>query len=118
MELVKRERPIICNSMTEMVKTGCGSLYVTIEHDSENCPIGILARLGKAGGCSNCQNEALTRSVSLGLKYGVPPDEYVKELIGHECPNKNLWPEEERILSCADGIGRVLKGYLDGHNKA
>ena len=118
MELVKRERPKICNSITEMVTTGCGHLYVTIENDGNGHePIGIIARLGKAGGCTTCFNESLTRTISLGLKYGIPAEEYVKELIGNTCPNKNLWPKTEETLSCPDGIGRVLKRYLDGHNE-
>lgn len=111
MELVKQERPKILESITEEVKTGCGHLYITIGYGPEGNPIEVIATLGKAGGCSHCQNEALSRAISLGLKFGIPPEEYAKQLIGNECPSKNLWPEDERILSCADGLGKVLKKY-------
>lgn len=116
MQLVKKERPKTTETVTEKVETGCGSLYITVGFDSDGAPIEIFAALGKAGGCSHCQNEALCRCISLGLKYGIPPEEFVKELVGNECPSKNVWPESERILSCADGIGKVL-GRQNGNSK-
>lgn len=113
MELTKKERPKVLESITERVMTGCGHLYVTIGFDGEdNTPLEIFAALGKAGGCSNCQNEALTRAVSLGLKYGIPVKEFVSELMGHKCPSSNMWPEDERVLSCPDGIAKVLNNYV------
>jgi len=116
MAVAKKERPKILTSITERVKTGCGFLYVTIGHE-DGTPIEIFAALGKAGGCSHCQNEALSRSISLGLKYGVPVMEYVKELTGNACPSVNMWPEDERVLSCADGLGKVLKRFHESHNE-
>lgn len=111
MKLVRRERPRVTNSITERVSTGCGYLYVTVGFDKDGMLIEVFAALGKAGGCSHCQNEALTRAISLGLKFGVPVEEFIKELIGNECPGKKLWPEDERVLSCADGIGQVLRNH-------
>lgn len=116
MQAVKLERPRIVDSLTESVTTGCGKLYVTVGFDTGGKPIEIFAALGKAGGCAHCQNEALSRCISLGLKYGVPIAEFVKELVGNECPSRQLWPEDERVLSCADGIGQVL-GRRDGHRE-
>lgn len=109
--LVKKVRPREVKSTTKQVKTGCGSLYVTVGFNS-NEPIEVFATLGKAGGCSNCQNEALGRAISLGLKYGVPVKEYVEELKGLRCPNPNMWPKEEKCLSCADGIAKAMEGYV------
>ena len=112
MELTKRERPKTLESTTEKVKTGCGHLYVTIGFDGEdNIPVEIRAALGKTGGCSNCFLEALNRAVSLGLQYGIPVEEFVKELRGHKCPSPNMWPEEAQVLSCPDGIAKVLSNY-------
>lgn len=111
MELTKKERPKILESTSERVKTGCGYLYVTVGFDGEDStPVEIRAALGKAGGCSNCFIEALNRVVSLGLQYGIPVEEFAKELMGHQCPSSNMWPEDERVLSCPDGIARVLDG--------
>jgi len=112
LELLKSKRPKVLDSVTEKVKTGCGHLYVTVGFDGkEDTPVEVRAALGKAGGCSNCFLEALNRSISLGLEYGIPVDEFVKELMGHKCPSPNMWPEEEKILSCPDGISQVLSGY-------
>lgn len=112
MEGIKRERPRVLESTSEKVTTGCGHLYVTIGFDGEdNTPVEIRAALGKAGGCSNCYLEALNRVISLGLQYGIPVEEFVRELKGHQCPSSNMWPEDERVLSCPDGIAGVLNGY-------
>jgi len=112
MELTKRERPKVLGSTSEKVKTGCGHLYVTIGFDGEDStPVEIRAALGKAGGCSNCFLEALNRVISLGLQYGIPVEDFVKELQGHSCPSPNMWPEDEKVLSCPDGLAKVLNNY-------
>ena len=113
MELLKKERPKTLESITERVDTGCGALYVIIGFDGEaRTPVEVRAALGKAGGCSNCFLESLNRTVSLGLQYGIPAEEFVKELRGHKCPNSNMWPENEKVLSCPDGIAKVLDHYV------
>ncbi len=112
MELTKRDRPKILDSTTEEVTTGCGHLYVTIGFDGgRGTPIEVRAALGKAGGCSNCYIEALNRVVSLGLQYGIPVKGLVDELAGHQCPSSHMWPEVDRVLSCPDGISKVLANY-------
>ena len=110
----KMKRPKICKAKSIKAKTGCGNLYITIGYDNGN-PIEVFATLGKAGGCSHCQNEALTRAISLGLKYGVPIKEYVDELEGLGCPNPHLYPEEEKTLSCPDALAKILKENSDGN---
>ena len=82
----KKTRPTTLKGSTLKLKTGCGNLYIIVGCD-DNEPMEMFAHLGKAGGCSNCQNEALTRSISLGLKYGIPPKEYTKEA-GYYCCTK------------------------------
>ena len=110
------ERPKVLTGPTVVVTTGCGHLYVTVNSDG-GPPQEIFARLGKAGGCSNSQNEALTRAISLGLKSGISAKEYIEELRNLRCPNPNLFPEEEECLSCADGIARVLEAYVGEDKK-
>ena len=87
--------------------TGCGNLYVTVNSDGK--PLEVFATLGKNGGCTKCQNEALTRAISVGLRYGVPIQEYIDELKGIQCYNANMWPEEHRTLSCPDAVARALE---------
>ena len=106
------ERPRILESVTEEVNTGCGHLYVTIGWENgKHSPVEVRAVLGKAGGCSNCFLESLNRAISVGLQFGIPAQEFVRELKGHQCPGRNLWPKEEETLSCPDGIAQILDKY-------
>lgn len=103
----KRARPRVTEGDTERVATGCGYLYVT-PNRSEGVLIEVFTQLGKAGGCARAQLEALSRSISLGLKYGIPVEEYIDEFKGIRCPSP-AWEEGEAILSCADAVAKVLK---------
>lgn len=115
--LEKKTRPRVVKSEVTAVKTGCGTLHVNVGFNSEE-PFEVFISLGKAGGCSNCQNEALGRAISLGLRYGVPVQEYIKQLSWIRCPNPNMWPKEDRCLSCPDGVAMVLQSYVkDGARK-
>jgi len=111
-KMEKKDRPEELRGTTTRIKTECGNLYVIVSINGDK-PYEVFAHLGKAGGCSNCQNEALTRAITLGLRYGIPVKEFVGELEGIQCPNPTLWPKGERVLSCPDGIAKVLKGYCD-----
>lgn len=105
----KKERPKVLPGKTIKKQTGCGNLYVTLNKlDGKLFEI-VLPSLGKAGGCATCQNEALTRAITLGLRYGIPKEEYIEELEGIKCPSPHMFPIEERILSCPDAIARVLR---------
>ena len=111
----KRQRPVEVESATYRVTTGCGHLYVTVGSNGEQV-IETFATLGKAGGCARSQNEALTRAVSLGLKYGVPIEEYIEEFESIRCSNLT-WSNGEQILSCADAIAKVLREETKRHSK-
>ena len=103
----KKKRPKVTQGNTHKVATGCGSIYVTPNQDEDSF-IEVFATLGKAGGCAHCQLEALTRTISLALKYSIPVEELVKELRGIGCPNQ-AWDSGVRILSCPDAIAGVLE---------
>ena len=109
----KKKRDKILEGKTVRHKTACGNIYITLNTDKEGSLHEVFATLGKAGGCATCQNEALTRSITLGLRYGVPVGEYAKELSAIQCPNKML-DEGEWILSCAHAISVVLKSFEEG----
>ena len=101
------KRPKVTHGESKRFRMSCGNLYITTGHNEEGVLIEIFAILGKAGGCASCQNEALTRSISLGLKYGLPIEEYVKQLIGISCPGRGMEDGIE-IHSCAEAISIVL----------
>ncbi len=103
-----RDRPEFVSGVTRRMKTGCGDLFVTINHDDKG-PVEVFSRLGKAGGCASSQLEALCRVISLALRNHVPPQDLVRELKGISC-NRPGWQSGEKIGSCADAIARTLEG--------
>ena len=103
----KKTRPKQVPSKTTRVECGCGHIYITVGKVDEEI-FEVFATLGRAGGCGYAQNEALTRSITLGIRCGVPVSEYVRQLEGIKCPNIGL-EEGVSILSCADAIAKVLE---------
>jgi len=112
----KKPRPkVVAGGKTVRVLTGCGNMYVTVNRD-EGEVFEVFAALGKAGSCAKCQSEAVTRLITLALRYRVPLEEIVDQLIGLRCPCPVLYPEDEQTLSCPDAIARVLKLELGGED--
>jgi len=110
MRETKFERPCTMGGPTVRKRTGCGYLYITINGNEELSPAEVFAFLGKGGGCAYCQNDALAIAVTIGLRYGVPPEEYIKKLKEVKCPNPIVAPEE--VLSCPDAMARALEEYI------
>ena len=106
--MAKTERPAILSSVSRKIRVGCGSLYVTVGSNNGS-PIETIATLGKAGGCAQAQNEALGRAISIGLQWGIPAEEYIRTLGGIRCPSPNIFPKEEKCLSCPDGFAIALR---------
>lgn len=111
----KVTRPKITKGPTIRKETGCGNLYVTINTDGNGSgPIEVICRIGKNGGCTQCQSEALTRAITIGLKYGVPLVEFVEELKELRCAAPT-WSQGEQILSCPDALAQALREYLEDY---
>ncbi len=111
----KYVRPKTVNSATIRVTTGCGNLYARVGFAPDGLPIEILVSLGKAGGCTICLLEGLTRVASLCLRYGVPVNELIHQLEGLQCPNPT-WDDGVHILSCVDAVGKILDMELPSHD--
>ncbi len=105
----KAKRPKVTPGTTTRVTTGCGNAYITCNEDGNKLPLELFCTLGKPGECAKCQNEALTRSITLGLKYGVPVEDYVKQLKGIKCPSPAIDEEFESIDSCPDAVAKVIE---------
>lgn len=105
-----RRRPRVTRGETVRIKTGCGSLYVTINSDEQGiCE--VFTTIGKAGGCAGAFSEATARLASLALRSGVEPTQVVKQLKGIRCPHP-IWQDGQQVLSCPDAIAQVLDEYI------
>ena len=111
----KKRRPKVASGETIKVETGCGHMYVTLNSDEDGV-FEVFAALGKAGSCTKCVMEGISRVVTLALRCGVPVDEIVKQLRGLQCPMPMMFPKESRILSCPDGVARVLEERVIAKN--
>lgn len=101
------DRPDVLPGKTYKMRTGCGTLFVTVSQGSQGRIVEMFAHHGKAGVCSQAQCEAIGRLTSLALRSHVDPMEVAKQLAGITCHVTHGFGER-KVLSCADGIGKVL----------
>jgi len=106
--LQKIKRPKSIKSTKRDIEVGCGTLHV-IMGSHEDKLIEVIATLGKSGGCASSQIEALGRSISLGLRWGIPVEDYIEQLKDIRCPNPVVGPGSSVCLSCSDGFSKALE---------
>jgi len=107
-----RNRPQITTGRTRRMRTGDGTLYITVNED-ENGLCEVFTAIGKAGGTVAAQTEAISRLISLALRSGIDPNSVINQLKGISGPNPT-WEDGQLILSTPDAIGRALETFLDG----
>jgi ribonucleoside-diphosphate reductase alpha chain len=107
-----KPRPEMTKGTTRMMRTGCGKLYVTINEDIEGKPFEIFNQMGKAGGCSASQSEAIGRLVSLALRSSIDVKEIITQIKGISC-HLPVWQNGNKVLSCADAIAKALEHYIN-----
>ena len=108
--LQPRARPYVTRGSTQRLETGCGHLYVTINED-ENGLCEVFTQMGKSGGCTASQAEAVGRLISLALRSGIEPEVIVKQLKGIRCPSP-LWQPGGMVLSCSDAVAKALERFV------
>jgi ribonucleoside-diphosphate reductase alpha chain len=105
-----RNRPKDTFGITHRIRTGEGTLYVTINHDEDGlCE--VFTTIGKAGGNAAAQAEAISRLISLSLRSGMDVGEIIKQLKGISGPNP-VWENGQLILSTPDAIGKALEHHM------
>jgi len=109
-----RLRPKDTFGVTHRIRTGEGTLYITINHDEDGlCE--IFTTIGKAGGNAAAQAEAISRLISLSLRSGMDVSEIIKQLKGISGPNP-VWENGQLILSTPDAIGKALEQHMAEFN--
>ncbi len=107
-QIVPRPRPEITTGITEKVKIGCGTLYVSVNSDGHGiCE--VFTNTGKAGGCAS-QSEATARLVSIALRSGLSTDAILEQMQGIRCA-ACIRREGVKVTSCPDAIAKVIKKY-------
>ncbi len=113
--IAPRKRGKVTTGVTERVRTGCGSLYVTVNSDEFGiCE--VFSTLGKSGGCASAQLEATCRLITQTLRAGVDIESTLRQLRGIRCPSIS-WENGRAVLSCADAIATVLDHQIFGEVK-
>ncbi|MCH9038772.1 MAG: adenosylcobalamin-dependent ribonucleoside-diphosphate reductase, partial [Chloroflexi bacterium] len=114
--LFPRSRPDLVRGVTERVRTGHGTMYVTVNFDEKGKPFELFTNIGKAGGSEPAHLEGLSRMVSLCLRSGVAPDVIIEQLSG--ITSEPVWDNGVLIRSAEDGVAHVLRRHIEGISPA
>ncbi len=111
-KIVPRKRPEAIIGETRTMKTGCGTIYVTVNEDEHGQLFELFTHMGKAGGCASSQAEAIGRLVSLALRSNIEPEAIINQLKGITC-HQQTWASGGKITSCSDAIAKALERYTE-----
>jgi len=104
------KRPQCLQGFTEVIKTGYGNLYVTV-NTFEEMPVEVFVQIGKSGYSTMADAEATGRLVSLALRSGIGVEDVVEQLegIGGSSP---VFSDGKLVMSIPDAIATVLKRHF------
>ena len=104
------KRPQCLQGFTEVIKTGYGNLYVTVNTFEER-PVEVFVQIGKSGYSTMADAEATGRLVSLALRSGIAVEDVVEQLegIGGSSP---VFSDGKLVMSIPDAIATVLKRHF------
>lgn len=106
-----KPRPEVVSGSTYKVKTGYGTLYVTINNDEEGRLFEVFAAIGKTGGFFAAKSEAICRLISLALRSNIEPEIIIDQIKGIRGPMPS-WGKYGQILSIPDAIAHVMSEHL------
>ena len=107
-----RPRPEVLMGTTYKIKTGYGSLYVTINNDEKGKPFEVFATTGKTGGVLAAKSEAICRLISLALRSGVEVEKIVDQLEGIRGPMPTF-SKFGVVFSIPDAVAKILKVHTN-----
>ena len=94
-------------TMTDNIRTGCGTLQVTRERDSGRV---VCIVLGRSGTCARAVTHALAGLIRLAQDAGVEDREIREQLEGIACPGRCYDPDRRMWLeSCIDALAQVMR---------
>ena len=113
--LAGQKRPQILEGFTESIKTGMGSLYITVS-EFKGRPFELFATVGKSGKSTQAKTEAIGRLISLALRSGIKVDEIIAQISGIRGEHA-VFQDRGLIYSIPDAIAKVLeKRYMPKGN--
>ena len=102
-------RPRTLTGVTKKIRTGHGSMYVTM-NDDEFGPRECFVILGKPGGTAAAFSDALGRMITMALTHGADPAEVVHQLRGIQDGHPaGVGPNA--VLSVPDGVARAMSEH-------
>ena len=104
--LLPRHRPTVVNGLTERIRSGHGTMFVTVNFDQDGKPFEVFSTSGRSGGCEAAHLDGLSRLTSLALRSGIDPDQIVDQLKGTTCCP--VWDGGNLIRSAEDAVAHVL----------
>ncbi len=109
------KRPQYLQGFTEVIKTGYGNLYVTV-NTYEGRPFEVFVQIGKSGYTTMADAEAIGRLASLALRSGINVKDVVEQLegIGGASP---VFSEGKLVMSIPDAIAAVLRKHFIADNQ-
>lgn len=103
-------RPNRVDGFTEKVRTGCGNMWITINHVDGKI-VDVFLEAGSSGGCAGF-TKALGRALSVAIQHGTPIEALIDQVTSISCDNFRFQTGRDPSLkgkSCPDVVGRVLQ---------
>ena len=107
-------RPKVVQGYTEKVATARGNAYITIncwDYNGETKPFEVFVAIGKEGGELHSDMSAITRMITLALRYGVPTESVIKHL--KNIGATTFWDSGLKNEGPVDAISQVLQNVVN-----
>jgi ribonucleoside-diphosphate reductase alpha chain len=112
LSVTPKPRPEVVTGKTYKIKTGYGTLFVTVNNDDDGQPFEVFANIGKTGGFFAAKSEAICRLISLALRAGIDAQEILGQLRGIRGPMPT-WGKYGQVLSIPDAISHILREHIN-----